>query len=322
MKLGILGCGNIARSLSYTFRQMSEIECYAVASRDKQKAEAFAKETGFTKAYGSYEELVKDPGVELVYVATPHSRHFEDMKLCIENGKPVLCEKSFTKNAAETREIKRLAHECGVYAAEAIWTRYMPSRKIINDLISSGIIGRPYTLTANLSYVISHIKRILEPELAGGALLDVGVYGLNFAFMHFGTDIERIESSVKLTETGVDGQESITLHYRDGRMATLVHGIYGRSDRHGIIYGDNGYIVVDNINNPHVIKVFDQGDNELECIEVPPQISGYEYEVLEAVRMIKQGAVESESMPLDDTAFVMETMDGLRKSWGVVYPGE
>ena len=126
----------------------------------------------------------------------------------------------------------------GIFAAEAIWPRYMPSRKMIDDILASGMIGRPDVLTANLSYVIHEVPRIIEPALAGGALLDIGVYGINFALMHFGDDIERMESSVRFTDTGVDGQESITLHYRDGKMAVITAGVLARSDRKGIIHGD------------------------------------------------------------------------------------
>ena len=322
MKIGILGCGGIARTLAGTFNAMEEVSCYAVASRSLEKAQTFASENGFEKAYGSYEELVADPEVGLVYIATPHSRHFEDMKLCIEAGKPVLCEKSFTINSAEAREISELSKSKGVYAAEAIWTRYMPSRGMIDEMIESGIIGTPKMLTANLSYVIAQNARIVDPALAGGALLDVGVYGVNFAIMHFGRDIEKIESSVQMTDTGVDGQESITIHYTDGRMAVLTHGIYSRSDRKGIIYGDKGYIVVENINNPSSITAYDMDDNELKRITVPEQISGYEYEVMEAIDMIEKHHTESASMPLSESIYIMELMDGIRQDWGLVYPKE
>ena len=322
MKIGILGCGSIAATLSKTFREMELVECYAVASRDLEKAKTFAANNGFEKAYGSYEELVSDPAVELVYVATPHSRHYEDMKLCIEHQKPVLCEKSFTINATEAGEIAALSAEKKVYVAEAIWTRYMPSRKIINAVIESGIIGTPRIMTANLSYKIDQNRRLVDPELAGGALLDVGVYGLNFACMHFGYDFEKIESSVQMTDTGVDGQESITIHYKDGRMAVLTHGIYSRSDRKGIIYGDKGYIIVENINNPQSINVYDTDDRLVESHDVPEQISGYEYEVAEAIGQITAGRHESDSMPLSETILMMQIMDVIRTGWGLVYPKE
>lgn len=322
MKIGVLGTGGIVGMVVPTLKQMPDIECYAIASRTADRAKEAAEEYGFEKAYATYKELAADPEVELVYVATPHSRHYDDMKLCVEHGKPVLCEKAFTMNAQQAKDIKKLAAEKGVFVAEAIWTRYMPSRKIIQEMLDGGVIGKVSTLTANLSYIISQNYRIVAPELAGGALLDVGVYGLNFATMHFGTDIERIESSVQFTETGVDGMESITIFYKDGRMAVLTHGIYARSDRKGIFYGDKGYMVVENINNPQSISVFDPEDRLVKRVEVPEQISGYEYQFEECMEKIAKGEIETDSMPLDDSIFIMETMDGIRKQWGLVYPQE
>ena len=322
MKLAILGPGRIAEKVAQTLVQLPEIECYAVASRTPGKAEAFAQKFGFSKAYTNYIEMLSDPEVELVYITTPHSHHYEQMKLCLEHGKHVICEKAFTINAEQARKIRTLAAEKGLYVAEAIWTRYMPSRKIINDVIQSGIIGTVNTLTANLSYNVAYKERIIFPELAGGALLDIGIYGLNFALMHFGDDIVRIESTVQKTVTGVDAMETITIFFRGGRMAVLTHSIYCRSDRKGIIHGEKGYIVVENINNPQSVSVYDDNDNLLEHYEVPQQISGYEYEFQEAVRCIREGKLEPDSMPLETSIQVMEIMDSLRKQWGVVYPQE
>ena len=322
MKIGILGAGNIADVVAPTIAAVKEAECYAVASRSLERAEAFAVKHGFAKAYGSYEELVKDEEVELIYVTTPHSHHYEHIMLCLQHGKAVICEKAFTMNANQAKEVFAYAKEHGIYVAEAIWTRYMPSRKLINEILESGVIGTPATLTANLSYIISKKERIVNPMLAGGALLDVGVYGINFATMHFGEEIERVESSVQLTDTGVDGMESITIFYKNGRMAVLTHGIYARSDRKGIIHGDKGYLVVENINNPQSVTVFDTADKMVAHYEVPKQISGYEYEFEEAIRCMKEGKIESDSMPFADSVWVMEFMDRLRKQWGVIYPQE
>lgn len=322
MKIGVLGAGHIAEVVAPTWVAMEEIECYAVSSRSLEKAEAFANRFGFQKAYGSYEEMLRDPEVALVYVATPHSHHYDHMMLCIEYGKPILCEKAFTMNADQAKKIRDAAARKGVYVAEAIWTRYMPSRKIISDVMNSGIIGKPNTLTANLSYIISHKQRIYDPNLAGGALLDIGVYGINFALMHFGTDIERVESSVKMLDTGVDAMETITIFYKDGRMAVLTHSIYCRSDRKGIIHGDKGYMVVENINNPQSLRVFDTTDRELAFYDFSDQISGYEFQFAESAAAIAAGKTEAESMPMADTVFVMEFMDSLRKQWDMVYPQE
>ncbi len=322
MKIGLLGTGRIIKKVLPTLKQLEEIECYAIASRTLERAKEAAQEYGFFKAYGSYEELVQDPEVELVYIVTPHSRHYEDMKLCIKHKKPVLCEKAFTINSQQAREIKELSQKEGVFVAEAMWPRYMPSRNLIQQTIDSGIIGKISTLTANLSYIVNYKDRIIQPELAGGALLDLGVYGLNFAFMHFGKEIERIESSVQFTDTGVDGMESITIFYKDGRMVVLTHSIYTRSERQAVFCGDKGYIMVDNINNPLTISVFDTDDNLIKEIKVPQQISGYEYQFLECCEKIKHKKTESSSSTLSDSVFVMEMADTIRKQWGLVYPQE
>ena len=315
MKIGILGAGHIAGTLAATMVQLPEVELYAVASRDAARAGAFAERFSIEHAYGSYEEMLADPALELVYIATPHSHHYEHMKLCLEHGKNVLCEKAFTRNAAQAREIRELARRKGLYVAEAIWTRYLPSRKLIDEVLASGIVGSISMATANLSYDIDGKERIMRPELAGGALLDVGVYGLNFMLMHLGKAISRVESSVVLTETGVDGREVISLIYENGTMAVVTAGIYGRSDRKGIFYGERGYIIVENINNPQAILVYNDRDELIRRVEVPAQISGYEYEIAEAIRCISAGQTESVSMPLDESVFVMELMDRIREQF-------
>ena len=322
MKIGILGAGSIAGTLASTMRQMEDVECYAVASGSQEKAERFAKEYGFKKAYGSYEKMLADQEVELIYIATPHSHHYRHMKMCIEAGKHVLCEKSFTVNEKQAEEVFRLAEEKGVLVTEAIWTRYMPSVKIINDLLADNVIGEVMTLTANLDYAIADQERLIKPELAGGALLDVGVYPLNFALMHFGNKIAKTHSTAIMTETGVDGQNAITLSYEDNRMAVLTSGMYGLSDRQGIFYGSKGWMVVDNVNNPLEVKVYNQNRELIQTVSMPKQINGYEYEIQEIIECIRKGEKECPSMKHKDTLEVMRLMDGFRKEWGVHYPND
>ena len=186
MKIGILGAGRIAAILAETMNKMSEVECYGVASRDLEKAKAFMKDHGFHHAFGSYEDMLADKEVELVYIATPHSHHYQHIKMCLDAGKHVLCEKSFTVNEKQAAEVFRIAKEKNLLLTEAIWTRYMPSRKMIDDLLAENVVGNVKKMTANLNYPLLEKERIVKPELAGGALLDVGIYPLNFAYMHFG----------------------------------------------------------------------------------------------------------------------------------------
>lgn len=324
--IAILGVGSIAEKMAQTLNGMEgkdkEFCCYGAASRDRERAEAFAAKYGFEKAYGSYEEMAADQAVDLVYLATPHSHHYAHAKLCLENGKHVLCEKAFTVNAPQARELFDMAEKRGLLLTEAIWTRYMPMRRMIDDVLASGIIGTPCTLTANLGYRIFEKERLIRPELAGGALLDVGVYTLNFALMAFGKDFEKIESSVQMAETGVDAQESITLRYRDGRMAVLNATMMGISDRRGVIYGDRGFLEVENINNPQSITVYDGDYREVKRIPCPPQVTGYEYEVESCLKAVREGRTECPEMPHSETIYVMELMDELRRQWGLSYPCE
>lgn len=322
VKIGILGAGHIAATLAYTMQHMEEVKCYGVASRSLEKAQEFAGKHGFMKAYGSYEEMLADKDVELIYIATPHSHHYTHMKQCIAAGKHVLCEKAFTVNTEQAEEVFDLAEKKGVLVTEAIWTRYMPSRAIINNLLADGVIGEVKTLTANLSYAIADKERIIRPELAGGALLDVGVYTLNFALMHFGNRITQKQSVVHLTETGVDGQNVMTLSYEDGRLAILNSGIYGLSDRQGIFYGSKGWMVVDNINNPLEVKIYNEERKLVKTVAMPEQINGYEYEIRETIECMKKGEKECPSMTHEDTLEVLRIMDEFRSEWGVRYPDE
>ena len=216
MKLGILGAGGIASTMAKTVAEMKGVEAYAVAARDLERARVFAQKYEVKKAYGSYEEMLADDEVELVYIATPHSHHYLHAKMCLEAGKHVLCEKAFTVNAAQAEKILRLAEEKKLLLTEAIWTRYMPSRDMINKLIEDGVIGEVTSLTANLGYELSQVKRIWNPKLAGGALLDVGIYPLNFASMVLGDDVEETLSSCVKFDSGVDAQNSIILKYKNG----------------------------------------------------------------------------------------------------------
>ena len=250
------------------------------------------------------------------------ARDYGYVKQSLMAGKHVLCEKSFTVNESQAREVLALAREKKLLLTEAIWTRYMPMRKTLDSVLSSGVIGRPYMLTANLGYIISGKERIMRPELAGGALLDVGIYPLNFASMVFGDEVDSITGTAVMTETGVDAQNSITITYKDGKMAALCSSAMGLSDRRGIIYGDNGFIEVENINNCEGIRVYDRSRNMIASYDTPKQISGYEYEVEACLRAIKEGALECPEMPHEETLRMMGWMDELRRQWGLVYPME
>lgn len=322
MKVGFIGTGNIAVKMADTINAMDGVTCYAAASRSQERADRFKEKYGFTKAYGSYEEMVDDEDVDLVYVATPHSRHYEDARLCIEHGKPALVEKSFTANAKQAESLIRLAEEKKVLLAEAIWTRYMPSRRLISDAIAAGKIGDIVTLTANLGYDIKDVKRMTEPALAGGALLDVGIYPLQFASMFLGEDVTEIVSACTKTATGVDKTNAMILKYRGGQMSILHSSMMETTEQYGVIHGTKGYLIAKNLNNVDAIEIYNADRELVEEITVPDQISGYEYEMLACRKALNEGRIECEEAPHNVTLALMKQMDTLRAQWGIRYPFE
>ena len=319
-KVGIIGAGWIAEKMAAALSPLNDYCVYAIASRSLEKAEEFARTWDIPKAYGSYEEMVMDPDVDLVYIATPHSHHYPHTRLALEHGKHVLVEKAFTANAAEAEELLAMARSKGLFITEAIWTRYMPLSQKVKELMESGIIGEPRVLTATLCYMMEFKERIVRPELCGGALLDLGVYSLNFARMYFGTDIVRTVSNVHIGPTGMDMHESISLSYADGKMANLQAGALCLNDRQGIISGTEGYIRVDNINCPEVVEVYRNYELVARYEKPEDMVNGYEYQVYECKRCIEEGLLESPMMPHHETLSIMLQMDALRKEWGVEYP--
>lgn len=322
LRVGILGAGAIARTMADTLARMGKAEAYAVASRELEKAQLFAKMHEVKEAYGSYQEMLRDEKVDLVYIATPHTLHYEHAKMCIDFGKPVLVEKPFCVNAKEAETLLSYAREKEVFIAEAIWTRYMPMRDKINEELASGSIGEPKLLTANLGYSMTHKERLVKPELAGGALLDVGIYPLNFAAMVFGHNIKEIHAFATFTETGVDANDSITIIYEDGKMAVLNSSMLAISDREGIIQGSKGYMIVDNINNPQSYTIYDGNHKEVKKVKGEKQISGYEYEIDACQRALNARKLSCEEMPHEEILWMMKQMDLIRKQCKISYPFE
>lgn len=319
-KVGIIGAGWIADKMAEALDPLDDYCVHAISSRSLEKAKVFADKWNIAKAYGCYEDMVADDEIDLVYIATPHSHHFPHTMLALEHGKPVLVEKAFTANADEARILIETARSKGLFITEAIWTRYMPLSHKVKEIMDSGMIGEPRLLTATLCYMMEFKERILRPDLCGGALLDLGVYALNFARMYFGTDIVRTVSNCQMGPTGIDLQECISLCFADGKMANLQAGALCLNDRQGIINGTEGYIRVDNINCPEVIEVYRNYELVERYGKPSEMVNGYEYQVKEARRCIEAGLLESPMMPHEETLSIMQQMDTLRKEWGVVYP--
>ncbi|MBR2205082.1 MAG: Gfo/Idh/MocA family oxidoreductase [Prevotella sp.] len=320
LRVGIIGTGWIAEKAAITLAGLTMCEAYAVGSRTQEKAEEFARKWDVKKAYGSYAELLADPDVDLVYVGTPHSHHYDVTREALLAGKPCLVEKAFMANRRQAQEIIDLAHERKVFLAEAIWTRYQPVVNMVRGLIHNGRIGAPRLLTATLGYSMGEKPRIMRADLCGGALLDLGVYALNFVRMFFPADIVSIDSQCVKSKTGMDLTNAITLVLADGMLCNLQSSAACVGDNIGVIAGTDGNLIIDNINNPQTITVNGPDRTYIETIRVPKQITGYEYQFVACRQALIDGLLEPLEMPHKETLYIMELMDGLRQKWGVRYP--
>ena len=320
LRVGTIGTGWIAEKAAITLNELGECQAYAVGSRSIDKAEAFAAKWGIAKAYGSYAELIADKDVDLVYVGTPHSHHYDVTRQALLADKPCLVEKAFMANRREAAEILQLAHERQVFIAEAIWTRYQPAVGIIRNLIAGGRIGSPRLLTATLGYSMGDKPRIMRADLCGGALLDLGVYALNFARMFFPADIVSMESQCVKSLSGMDLTNTITLVLADGMLCNLQSSAACVGDNIGVIAGTEGNLIIDNINNPQRITVNGPDRTYVETINVPQQITGYEYQFQACRQALIDGLTEPREMPHEETLYIMQLMDTLRQKWGVRYP--
>ena len=320
LRIGIVGAGWIAEKAAITLNGLDSCEAYAIASRSQEKATAFAEKWKMRKAYGSYAELIADKDVDLVYVATPHSHHYDVTREALMAGKPCLVEKAFMANYRQAKAIVDLSREHKVFLAEAIWTRYQPVVKMMRDLIDSGRIGTPRLVTATLGYSMGDKPRIMRPDLCGGALLDLGVYALNFVRMFFDADIVSMESQCVKSQTGMDLTNAMSLVLSDGVLCNLQSSAACVGDNIGVIAGTDGNLIIDNINNPQKITVNTHDREFVEDIHVPKQITGYEYQFLACRQALIDGLLEPLEMPLEETLYIMELMDGFRKKWNVKYP--
>lgn len=321
INIGIIGTGKMADRMVDTLSKIPEVKCYAVVSRTQKKADKFSEKWGICQAYDSYESMLKDSNINLIYVATPHSEHYKAMKEIIEKGKPVLCEKAFTINYLQAYDIVTLSEKKGVFVSEAMWMRCLPIYKTLKEFISQGIIGKIHYITVNICYPVSHVIRMLKPSLGGGTLLDIGIYALNFVAMFFEDEPNIISGKATLTTRGVDCQENISLMWEDGRMAALQASMMVWGDNIAQISGDKGYIIIKDFINPNSFEVFDEKHNKKEYFR-PHQITGYEYEIESSIDNILKGKIECSDMTHKETLRIMRWMDILRKQFKVTYPIE
>lgn len=326
VRWGILAPGWIAHNFATALRSGTRQEIAAIGSRTLERATAFADEFGAANAYGSYEELVNDPDVDIVYVASPHSEHHRQTRLALEAGKPVLVEKAFTRNAAEARDLIELARSKNLFLLEAMWSRFLPHYDVIQQAVQGGLIGDVTTVFADHGQLLypGGPERLANPDLAGGALLDLGVYPLSFAAFVLGP-FTSVTATGTLTDQGVDSQEAITVATASGALGVLHASMLARSSTTASICGTDGRLDVGGpfyaptwvrllSSDGEVLNQYDSVDDVLH--------GGLRYEAAEAARCLTAGNVESPTHPLAETLRVMEAMDAVRAQLGVHYPGD
>ncbi|WP_241744235.1 Gfo/Idh/MocA family protein [Cellulosimicrobium arenosum] len=322
LRWGILGAGWIAGTFAEAVRRHTRSRVAAVGSRDDAKAERFATAHGIPTTHRGYDALVHDPQLDAVYVATPHSHHREHALLAIRAGKHVLVEKAFTRNGAEAREVLDAARDAGVFVMEAMWTRHLPHVAALRSAIARGEIGDVVHVAADHGqwFPLDPAHRLYAPGLAGGALLDLGVYPVSFAHDLLGAP-ETVTAVGALAETGVDGQVSIVLGYPGGVQATLSTTLWSRTATTAVVSGTAGRIEVDgDFYSPSSFRVV-RNDGTSWSYD-GGTVDGFQFQAAEVARRVEAGETQSPRMSWDGTLEVMRTLDEVRRQVGVVYPGE
>lgn len=314
---GIMATGKIAHTFAKAVNAADGARLYACASRSGEKAAAFGKLYGAEKCYGSYEELAADPNVDIVYVASPMSCHYDNVRLCFEHGKNVLCEKSITMDSEQLLELIKIAKEKDLFFMEAMWTKCLPSFLKAKEWVQAGKIGEIRAIRADFSNPVDFDPedRLFRPELGGGALLDLAVYPITFITSFLGYEPMETFSSVYFGRGGVDTDEAVIFKYEKA-FASMTAGFSMENENRAVIVGTEGRIAFDPwFFCTDTVRLSD-GDNKLLEESVTPHLySGYEYEVLEAQRCLAEGLKESPLNPLSDTVSVMKIMDRLREDW-------
>lgn len=320
---GILGPGSIARKFAQALQEAQGAELVAVGSRDLGRARAFASEFGFQQAYGRYEDLAADPRVEAVYVASPHSEHHAHTLLCLAAGKHVLCEKALALNAVQAAEMISEARGRGRILMEAMWTRFLPTIVQAKAMIDAGELGDIRLLQADFGFRAARNPggRLLNPELGGGTLLDLGIYPISLSSYLFGKPTV-ITAQGQLGATGVDEELSVILQHSRGAMTVMSTSFVAETPREAVIVGTAGRLRLQTPWWGCSRMVVTQRGKEDRLIVSPARGDGYTPEAEAFMELIRTGQDESPIMPLDESLSIMETMDEIRRQVGVVYPGE
>jgi predicted dehydrogenase len=321
IRWGILSTGGIAHEFARKALKTRGAQLVAVGSRTQEAADAFGAEFDIPHRHASYEALANDPDVDIIYIATPHNLHYANARLCLEAGKPALVEKAFTLNAAQAADLIALARQKRLFLMEAMWTRFLPGMAKVRELVQGGAIGELRMVKADLGFRADYRPewRLLNPNLAGGALLDVGCYVVSFASMLLGSPTQ-VSGLSYIGETGVDEQSAILLGYPEGRMAVLNCAVRTSSPRDGWVLGTEGslYLHATFGWTRHIVLKSAGGAEQHFRFKNP----GFEHQIAESMRCLRAGLLESPLMPLDESLSIMQTLDTLRQQGGLRYPEE
>ena len=323
IRWGILGTGLIADFFS-TDLTAEGFTISAVGSRSQESADAFAEKFGIPNAHASYEALVADPEVDVIYVATPHPYHVANATLALEHGKHVLIEKPFTINAAEAAGVVALAEEKGLVVLEAMWTRWLPHMVRLRELIAEGLIGEVRTVIADHNQFLPKdpAHRLNDPALGGGALLDLGIYPVSFAWDILGAP-STVHAISSPTPTGVDRQTAILLGYPNGAQAVLHTALDTAGPNTASVIGTDGWVRIDRVfYTPTTFTVFDSAGTQVETFDQEVSNRGMQYQAWEVERLVAAGQVAGDILPPSETVSIMGTLDEVRRQIGLEYPGE
>lgn len=320
IKWGIIGLGKIAEKFAEDLRLVGEAELYAVASRSIEKSKEFGKKFNTMQCYGSYLDLVKDPDVEVVYIATPHTFHYENTLLCLNNGKSVLCEKPFAMKREEVEEMIALAKEKDLFLMEALWTRFSPSFQKALSLVKEGVIGEIKSVFADFGFKapFNPEGRLFNKKLGGGALMDVGIYPIFLAYSFLGMPIN-INADVYFGTTHIDESESITFYYKDGVYARLDASIRNDTPIEAHINGSEGRITIHSRwHEPTDVTLF-KNRNEPIPFRITRESHGYNYEAQEVSTLLLEGKKESSLMSHQDSINLITLLDEVREKGNIAY---
>ena len=326
IRWGIMGTGNIAHKFARGLALLPDAEVVSVGSRRQETADAFGDEFSVPHRHASYDALVGDGDVDVVYVSTPHTFHRDNTLLALEAGKHVLCEKPFAINARQARDMVEAARDKGRFLMDAVWSRFLPTHVRAREILASGVLGEIRMVHADFGFrgTVDPRQRLFNPELGGGALLDVGIYDVQLASMVFGEAPTEIAALTSIGSTGVDEQSAMLLEYSGGRMAQLSCAIRTTTHHEASFFGTEGRLRLEAPwwRGTALTVWMRPGPEGGETSHHPYEGNGYQHEAAEVMACLRAGKLESDIMPLDETLSLMETLDAVRAQWGLVYPME